>query len=292
MCKGNLKIKRNININLKNHPSLVFLPFIKYVCRRIANQSFKDMIKKFVLTVMALLAFATVHAQHDSDAKTASRDVKITSTDTAPALTGEMQPSAYSQDYDKSVLHDALIVNSLNDSLHLPLLDACGQVAPIGLYPSYFYGWNNWQLHKGLNINLGASVFARFGKNTNHGAGFTQNLSAMYALPVTNKLSVAVGGYLNNIFWMHDNYKDAGLSAVIGYRFNERWEAYLYGQKSLVDNKRMPYSLYDMNNVGDRIGAAVKYNFNNNASIQISVETTSMPKTKSPLFIEPPAFQP
>jgi len=83
---------------------------------------------------------------------------------------------------------------------------------------------------------------------------------------------VAVGGYFNNVFWGRDNYRNAGLQAIMGYRFNGHWEAYLYGQKSLVNNRLMPYPLYDMQALGDRVGAAVKYNFNPSFSVQVSVE--------------------
>ncbi len=248
------------------------------------------MIRKSTLTVMALLAFASAHAQYGPDVKKTVNNAPTAATDIDPTIAGEMQPTSISHDYATSGWHDMIMPDSHTDSLHLPSLNHRGQVSPIGMYPFAFCGWYNWQLHKGLNLNLGASVFAQFGKNARHGTGFTQSLSAMYAVPVTDKLSVAVGGYLNNIFWAHDNYKDAGLSAVIGYKFNERWEAYVYGQKSLVDNYLMPYSIYDMSNVGDRVGAALKYNFNNNSSIQISVEGCSMPKHKAPRFIEPPAI--
>ena len=98
----------------------------------------------------------------------------------------------------------------------------------------------------------------------------------MYAIPVNNKLSIALGGYLNNIYWAHDAYRDAGLSAIIGYKFDEHWEGYLFGQKSLV-NKRMPMPLYDMSHIGDRFGAAVKYNFNPNFSIQVTVSAEKRP---------------
>lgn len=166
------------------------------------------------------------------------------------------------------------------DSLHLPRLNMQGQVQPISMYPMSWAGWYDWQLHKGLNLNVGASVFAQFGKHARHGAGFSQNIAMMYAVPLSNKLSFAVGGYLNNTYWAHNSFRDAGISAVLGYKFDEHWEVYLYGQKSLTDNARLPYYIYDINNVGDRIGAAVKYNFNNNASIQISVEGVSQPAPK------------
>lgn len=159
------------------------------------------------------------------------------------------------------------------DSLALPRLNMYGQTA-ISSYPFYGLGYTDWSLHKGLNVNIGASVFATFGKHSHYkGAGFGQNISMMYAMPITNKLSVALGGYFTNTSWSHDSYRDAGLNAVLGYKFNERWEAYLFAQKSLV-NKRMPLPLYDVNGLGDRIGAAVKYNFSPSFSIQMSVSAS------------------
>lgn len=155
------------------------------------------------------------------------------------------------------------------DSLHLPVLNRFGQ-AYINMYPCNWMGWYDWQLHKGLNVSLGASVFASFGDGPWSGTGFTNSISAMYAVPLTGKLSLAVGGYLNNLYWAHDAYHDAGLNAVLGYKFDEHWEGYLFGQKSLT-NKFIPLPLYDMGNVGDRIGAAVKYNFNPKFSIQVTV---------------------
>lgn len=174
---------------------------------------------------------------------------------------------------------------AFNDSLRLPVLNRYGRMG-IGRYPMEWGGMYDWELHKGLNVNIGASVFAMFGKNAPHGVGFGQNLAAMYAVPVTDKLSFAVGGYLNNVYWAHSSYRDAGINAVLGYKFNDHWEAYLYGQKSVM-NKRMPLPLYDMNNLGDRIGAAVRYNFNPNFSIQVSVSAgeVDLPPL-NPVYVE------
>ena len=169
-----------------------------------------------------------------------------------------------------------------DDSLHLPVLNEYGQIPPryYYYYPYAFNRWNSWELHKGLNVSLGASVFAQFGKHAYHGAGFSQNISAMYALPVTNRLSLAIGGYFNHISWMHRSFKDAGISAILGYQFNERWSAYIYGQKSLVKNDYMPRPLYHMHALGDRIGAAVRYNFTPSFYMEVSVETQKMPTTE------------
>lgn len=181
----------------------------------------------------------------------------------------------------------------------------------VGRYPMAGWGgYGSWALHRGLNVQLGASVFAEFGKGAHSGAGFQQNIALMYAMPITDKLSVAVGGYLNNVNYAGGNWHDAGLSAVVGYRFNEHWEAYVYGQKSISNNiaNRMRYSMYDgyygggyynpiggfggfsrnyfgmpiyslgdLNGIGDRIGATVRYNFNNNVSLEVSVENRWLP---------------
>ena len=156
------------------------------------------------------------------------------------------------------------------DTLNLPTLNIKGQV-PLMTYPyDGWWGVNNWTLHKGLNVNLGASVFAAFGKGAPKGAGFAQDLSMMYALPLTKRLTLAIGGWVSNAYWAHDRFTDAGVSAVLGYKFDEHWEAYVYGRKSLV-NKPIPYRFCTMDDLGDRIGAAVKYNFSPSFSVQVSV---------------------
>ena len=189
--------------------------------------------------------------------------------DSIPSTTGRLVTPVYAPSLNDSFY---------SDSLHLPVLNRFGQIPYyyIGMYPSLWGGYPSWYLHEGLNVNVGASVFAQFGKNAYHGAGFTQDLSMMYAAPLTKKLSMAVGGYVNNLFWMHDTFRDGGLNAVLSYRFDDHWEAYLYGQKSLVHTK-MPMPLYGMSNIGDRIGAAVRYNFSPSFSIQVNVEKREYP---------------
>lgn len=171
------------------------------------------------------------------------------------------------------------------DSLHLPPLAYMG-TGPLMSGPyNTWWGLDTWQLHKGLNMNIGASVFASFGKGAPKGAGFSQNVSLMYAMPLSKRVSLAVGGWVSNAYWAHDRYTDAGLSAMLGYKFDEHWEAYVYGRKSLMD-KPVPYNFYTMRELGDRIGAAVKYNFSPNFSIQVSVEAGDY---KSPCHTpEPP----
>ena len=162
------------------------------------------------------------------------------------------------------------------DSLHLPELDDRGRVMNYNYYPYYFGGtWSNWRLHEGLNLSLGASIFSQFGKHAYGGVGFAQNLSVQYATALTSRLSIAVGGYLDNMYWANTTFRDAGMTAVLGYKFSDQWEGYVYGQKSIVTNVPIPPYLQDLNEMGDRIGAALRYNITPNISVQMSVETKS-----------------
>ena len=172
-------------------------------------------------------------------------------------------------------------------TLHLPSLNNLGQMHYINRWPMSYSlaGYRNWDLHQGLNMSLGASVFAGFGKYAPSGAGFAQNVSGMYALPFNDKLSLAFGGYFLNADWGGRNLRDAGLNAVLGYKFNDHWEAYLFGQKSLMSPK-VPWPYYDPMEFGDRLGAAVKYNFNPSFSIQLSVEGRKQSYAFPPYFDE------
>lgn len=157
------------------------------------------------------------------------------------------------------------------DSLRLPQLNSLEQPY-LDAYP---FGWMGgcygWNLHNGLNVSMDMSVFASFGKHSHGGTGFAQRISAMYALPLSNKLSLAVGGYYGNFNLGSRSFNDAGVNFLCGYRFNEHWEGFLYGEKSLMDNP-MPAFLRDMTSLGDKIGAAVKYNFSPSVSVTLSVE--------------------
>jgi len=181
----------------------------------------------------------------------------------------------------------AAIGSARSDSLHLPVLSTRGQVMPVSMYHVWPGFWNSWQLHEGLNLSLGTAVTAQFGKNAPHGVAFSQNISAMYAIPLNGKLSIAMGGYFNNTYWQHDRFGSAGLTALLGYKFNERWEAYVYGQMSIAENRMMPYPLGYMNGAGNRIGTALKYNFNDNSSIQISIEGCSRQSPRR-MSVRPP----
>lgn len=228
---------------------------------------------RFILLLMMCGMAGTLRAQYTETGKgkingTAAEIYADSLTDMGSAKECSLPMEAMPQPYSRKTYMG--VADTQTDSLHLPVLNIRGQ-APLMAYPyDTWWGMESWNLHRGLNVNLGASVFASFGKGAPKGAGFGQDLSMMYAMPLTNRLSLAVGGWISNAYWAHDRYTDAGINAVLGYKFNDKWEAYVYGRKSIM-NKPVPYRFYTMQELGDRIGAAVKYNFSPSCSIQISV---------------------
>lgn len=163
------------------------------------------------------------------------------------------------------------------DTLHLPSINGYGIPYIGNPWRMYCWGswgmWHPWHLHKGLNLSLGASVFSTFGSgNTWSGAGFTQDISAVYALPLGKRATLAMGGYFSNMMWAHDVYRNAGLTATFGYQINERLTGYVYAQKSIVSNMPLPFFAYDLSNMGDRIGVAVEYKVNKSISIGASFD--------------------
>lgn len=182
------------------------------------------------------------------------------------------------------------------DSLHLPMLDNYGRVYShySWLYP-YMGSWGLWNVHEGLNVQLGVSAFTSFGKNSFSGWG--QNLSAVYAKPINDRMSLAVGGFMNNYSTGMGTFRNAGITAVLNYRLNEHWEAFVYGQKSFMDNSSTMFShydpygygmfgygmmynpMYDMGVFGDRIGAGVTWKPTQSTSVQVQFEVRSDPRS-------------
>lgn len=107
----------------------------------------------------------------------------------------------------------------------------------------YGYGWG---LHKGLNLSVDLSAFATFGKHVPYRSGFTQTINATYLAPITkdNKLWMALGAYVNNVNYGSDSYHDGGVYGILGYKFDEHWEAYVYGQVSVANNYNSIYNRY------------------------------------------------
>ena len=167
--------------------------------------------------------------------------------------------------------------------LTLPPMNSRGGWATGSYYRGGCWGpwdcWNDWRLHEGLNVSLSASATVGWGKYAL--SGFSQGVSMMYAVPLSPKVSLAIGGYYSHFNLGHTDFNDAGVNAVLGYKMNDRWEAYVYAQKSVV-TPRVPRPLYDFTNIGDKIGAEVRYNLSPSTSIGVSVWFQNVPDGPRP----------
>lgn len=202
---------------------------------------------------------------------------------------------------------------------NLPPIDENGQVHnPSDYYDPYYYnpwyygygaGFDTWRLHKGLNVNIGASVFANFGKGMGgNGAGFSQDITLMYVDNLSKKATLAIGGYINNLTYGGTHYTTGGINALFAYRWDEHWSAYAYVQKAINSDHVLPYCGYGNAAIGypywggygwagygyrpfgyapasayyramDRIGGGVTYQWGerNQNSITVNVEMLHQP---------------
>ena len=152
----------------------------------------------------------------------------------------------------------------------LPPLTYRGTIATYPYLGSMYTGFGNWDLHPGLNASLSASGIFGVGKHS--GSGFANSAAVMYAGQLTPKLSFSIGGYSSFLDYGHHQMKDAGLTAMLNYRFDEHWEAGVFGQKSLMQPRLPLQNMWWLgSDFGDKIGAMVKYNVNPNFSFQLSV---------------------
>lgn len=87
------------------------------------------------------------------------------------------------------------------------------------------YGMGGWDLHQGLNAQVGAGVRVGWGKhNPWRGASFFTDIAAMYCMPVSKdgKWSAAVGGYFSNYRLWGRQVNSVGLCGLVDYRFNDK----------------------------------------------------------------------
>jgi len=186
--------------------------------------------------------------------------------------------AANAQETRDLVIDDSIRIDnqtSLTQELmpSLPKLNEYGQVPSIHFPYMGFNNWPTWSLHEGVNASLGLSVFSTFGSgHTWSGAGFSENASLMYAMPLGKKFSAAIGGYIKNTSWAHDSFRSAGLSAILNYQATDRLNVYAYGQKSLLNSHPIPLPLYYMEDISDRIGIGAEYKVTPAFSIGLSVD--------------------
>lgn len=209
-----------------------------------------------LITAICLFCSLTVSAQEVS-ALTDDSLLRV-----APAIVEPIPPrDTLNLDVEPAPLVD-------NKSLALPPLTWLGTIAYYPYLGSPLTGFSGWSLHRGLNASLSASAIIGLGSHAD--SGFSNSLSLMYAGTITPRLSFAVGGYFTFLNYGGSLLRDGGITALLNYRFNEHWEASAFVQKSVMQ-PTVPPHLYWMSDVGDKIGASLRYHFSPAFSVSLSV---------------------
>ena len=132
-----------------------------------------------------------------------------------------------------------------------------------------------------MNVNVGFRAMAQFGKNALHGVGIGESAAMMYAGTFKNapRLSYGAGLYMDNVNWGSSTSRSVGLTAMLGYKISERWNAFLYGQKNIVNSNTFtqPYYLRANELAKDAVGAAIRYNVAPGSYIQMNIEYNRIP---------------
>ncbi len=137
------------------------------------------------------------------------------------------------------------------------------------------WGGYQWDLHKGMNVNVSASAFATTGNHDYFpGSGFSTDVSALYVAPLSKKLTVAVGLYgSQNNFGRYGSFNDFGLQGIVNYQYNDRLNLSAYGRLSFI-NPKIPYPLramYPLMRTQSTFGANLDYKISNSVSVHVGV---------------------
>ncbi len=137
-------------------------------------------------------------------------------------------------------------------------------------YPIPYY-MGDWQLHSGLNAQLGTSVTVGFGKHSPRGAGIGTHAAFLYAVPFGQRFSVAAGVGTETLDWGRMKIRNAELMGVAAYKVNDFVNVYAYGSKSLLDESQCRMSPY--RSFGkERWGGAVDFSLGRNVFVQFGIE--------------------
>lgn len=163
---------------------------------------------------------------------------------------------------------EVMEADTLGTFLMYPVAD--GMFSMYGLAP-YGCGYATWELHEGFNASVGLSVTFSPGSSVLSGAGFGQDAAFMYAVPLTDRLSVAGGIYASNFSWGPVSRRDVGFAGVAAFKVNERISLYAYGNKTFMPQRSQ--SRYTLPGFApDRVGGMVNFKLGTSSSFSIGLE--------------------
>ncbi len=138
-------------------------------------------------------------------------------------------------------------------------------------------GW--WDVHDGFNANISAGVMCGFGHNNPYrGAAFFTSVEGLYAVPVTDRLTVAGGlGYTRYTGW-GQSQGTLDIFGMANYRFNERLDATLFASHSFgpMGSRAGRYSPYipTISSACTTVGAEFGVRVNNIMRLSVGLSVT------------------
>lgn len=138
-----------------------------------------------------------------------------------------------------------------------------------------------WNLHPGLNGQVGAGINVGFGKhNPWKGASFFSTLAGLYVFPTSKngKWTGAAGGYLVNHRLWGQQVNSAGIMGLVDYRINDKMSAtgfLMHDFGIFGKNDRMGYCpIPGLDNPATTIGAAMNMKLCEKAILSVGVSLT------------------
>lgn len=146
-----------------------------------------------------------------------------------------------------------------------------------------FHPGGMWNLHEGLNAEVTAGVMVGLGKNNPfHGASFFSDISLMYAKPINDRWSFAIGGDISKYRIWNSDVFSTRLEALANYKINEHFDATLYGTQHIPSLSSDRQAFGPMFDKSTTIGAALTWKPTSNTSFGISIEHTIVDDPKMP----------
>lgn len=224
---------------------------------------------RYILTIMTMLISLESYSQNE-----VTKGAEVAQVTEVAHVTEVTEVGVVTQLIEVS---DSIITSPT--PLQLPTLSEYGTMPTHRFYPYAWHGYDMWDLHQGLNMSVGMRAMTSFNHGPLNGVGFGENIAMMYAdnfKKLSSKLSYGVGLYMDNVNWGAALSRNLGITGILGYQIDDRWTTYLYVQKNILSDHRMPLPYYNIPGItGDRLGAAVRLNITPSSWIQFSFEVNN-----------------
>jgi hypothetical protein len=137
-----------------------------------------------------------------------------------------------------------------------------------------------WDLHPGLNAQVGAGVRVGWGKhNPWRGASFFSNAALLYATPLSSdgRWTGAVGGYHSNYRLWGRQVNTLGIMGMVDYRINDRLNVggFLMHDFGVVGGARgMGRPMLPFESPSTTLGADLGIRLTQNAALSVGISFT------------------